>query len=912
MEKRRRIPLSGDWKFAMDPMHQAITFCGGWYDYDLPDTVQLPGTTDTNLMGVKATVKDIDHANSLYQYVGSAWYQKELDIPEELEGKRIMLFMERTARTQVWVDKTYIGKSDKIQVPQLYDMGKMLYPGHHKISIECDNSPVRPLQFGQYVQNGVSGGFYLEITDQVWIEHVKLTTDTKLKRVFVNMWIGNNSGLPVEGRFRVDTASQNGRHELAEKWVDFRMGAEDTSKMIRFEILLGENMLTWDEFDPNVYSMHVDLIARSARSAEYEYRDEWNGTFGMRDFKVDGTQISVNGNRVFLRGDLSGPARYSKETDLYKMWMEKLSVYKQYGINHLRLHSSCPTEDGFRAADEMGIYLQVELPLWANIAAPDSPQYEPLLEPTLNRHGEYLLQEYGNHPSFCMLSLGNEHSGYRDTLENVVDHLRKYNLAHMYAQGSNAFLDDPSQSKADDFWVTMRLHEGHYPTRGSFSHADPPIGPVQDEAPNTMTDFSASMAWSTIPVIGHEIGQYETSPNFDDIDKFPEDVIPGNLILFRDIMKEHGLLDMEKEFFKASGKLCLDCYRQDLEMFLRTRGFAGFQMLGLSDCLGQGSSLVGILNIFMESKGMVTPEDWRKFCSERVLLLRIPKYTWYANETFTGLVQMANYGPGAIDGAKVAWKLTGAGKVLAEGSLEPQQIPQGTLFDLGCLSIKLDMIQKPCAARLDLAIENTPYVTDYPLWVFPEAEKLPGATDVHISHGMDDETCKVLQNGGRVLMFPRKLSPDKFVEGYYASNFWSYTMFRNMSLDQGKTVMPGTLGLYIDKNHPMFDGFPTEQYSQWHWWHIVQNASPIILNDLPASYKPAVQVIDNPMRCARLGLLFEAKVGAGRLLICTSQLEKCDYDPAAHKLHECLLRYTSGDQFAPGDELSIEDIKSFF
>jgi hypothetical protein len=694
--------------------------------------------------------------------------------------------------------------------------------------------------------------------------------------------------------------------------VEFRMRGEETAKMVIFEIVLGENMQPWDEFDPNVYNVSIQLMARPAGSAKYDVHDVWNGSFGMRDFKVDGTQLSVNGKRVFLRGDSIGPERLSQDTDLYEWWKERFSIYKQYGLNHIRFHTGCPTEAGFRAADELGFYLQVEMPFWAYLAAPDSAEYDPMLEPALKRHGEYLLRQYGNHPSFCMLALGNENSGYRGTMENVVDQLRQYDPTHLYAQGSNNYLDKPIQSKADDFWVTAKLHEGPYPARGSFSHADPPIGPVQDEAPNTTTDFTGSMAWSTIPVIGHEVGQYETSPNFDDIDKFPKEYIPGNLILFRESMRKQGLLDMEKEFFKVTGKLSLDCYRQDIEMFLRTRGFAGFQLLGMCDCILQGSALVGILNFFLESKGMAAPEDWRKFCSERVLLLRFPKYTWTNTETFTGLVQMANYGSSAIDGARVIWKLAHGGKPLAQGSLEPQTIPQGTLFDIGTISIKLDMVKEPTAVRLDVDIEGAPYCTDYLLWVFPQAKKLPSASDVHISHGMDEETRRVLQNGGKVLMFPRNLSPDKFVEGFYAANFWSYSMFRNISLDYGKTVMPGTNGLYIDKNHPMLAGFPTEQYSQWHWWHIVQNATPIVLNELPANFRPAVQVIDNPMRCNRLGLIFEAKVGNGKLLICTAQLDKCDYDPAAHKLHECLLEYAASDKFAPRDELAIEAIQSFF
>ena len=646
METRKKLSLSGDWKFAMDPLHQAINLCGGWYDYDLPDTVTLPGTTDSNHRGVEVKVMDTDHPYSRYQYVGSAWYQKMVDIPEELAGKRITLIMERTARTQVWVDQQYIGRCDRLQVPQRYPLGRIMGPGCHKISIECDNSPARPMQFGGYRPNGVIGDIYLEVTDQVWIESLKCVPDPKRKRVLINLGIGNFSRLPVEGELCVSGVSRNGKYTLMDQWVEFRLQAEETSKIISFEFLLGDTLITWDEFEPNLYDLSIRLMARPPRSSSFKFHDVWNGTIGIREFKANGTQININDRPIFLRGDQPGSMWLWNETNLYKAWKEKLALYKQYGINHLRFHTSCPTEEAFRAADEAGIYFQVELPFWASIAAPDSEQYEPLLEPTLKRHAEYLLQEYGNHPSFCMFAIGNEENGYRDTLEKVVDHLREYDPTRLYAQGSNNLLGRPRQSKTDDFWVTAKLHEGPYPVRGSFGHCDQPLGPVQDEVPNTLTDFTNSMVWSSIPVIGHEVGQYETSPNFEDIGSYPEDLIPGNLILFREKMRSQGLLDLEKEFFKATGKLALDCYRQDIEMALRTRGFAGFQLLSLSDFVYQGSSMVGILNSFMESKNMVTPEQWRQFCAPQVLLLRFARYTWYSTETFTAWYRWPTTVPG--------------------------------------------------------------------------------------------------------------------------------------------------------------------------------------------------------------------------------------------------------------------------
>ena len=66
--------------------------------------------------------------------------------------------------------------------------------------------------------------------------------------------------------------------------------------------------------------------------------------------------------------------------------------------------------------------------------------------------------------------------------------------------------------------------------------------------------------------------------------------------------------------------------KEDLEANLRTPYIYGFELLDLHDYLGQGTALVGILDPFWDSKGYVTPNEWRQFCDETVLLARIKSY----------------------------------------------------------------------------------------------------------------------------------------------------------------------------------------------------------------------------------------------------------------------------------------------
>lgn len=108
---------------------------------------------------------------------------------------------------------------------------------------------------------------------------------------------------------------------------------------------------------------------------------------------------------MFLRGTLeccifplTGYPPTTKEG-----WSKVFRSAKEWGLNHLRFHSWCPPKAAFEVADSLGFYLQVELPLWSlNVGE------NPAMNQFLYDEAKRILSEYGNHPSFCFLSLGNE------------------------------------------------------------------------------------------------------------------------------------------------------------------------------------------------------------------------------------------------------------------------------------------------------------------------------------------------------------------------------------------------------------------------------------------------------------------------------------------------------------------------
>jgi hypothetical protein len=347
---------------------------------------------------------------------------------------------------------------------------------------------------------------------------------------------------------------------------------------------------------------------------------------------------------------------------------------------------------------------------------------------------------------------------------------------------------------------------------------------------------------------------------------------------------------------------------------LRTPGFGGFQLLDLQDFPGQGTALVGMLNVFMESKGLITPQAWRRFCCETVPLLRMKKYTWTTNETFIGRVQIAHYGPADLTDSQVTWAVTDSdGKRIAGEDFAPVTIEQGKVCELDMFALPLGGIAAPQKLTVTVSVERTNYRNDYEIWVFPSQIDIIAPSDVMVTPSFTAAaTQQHLVAGGKVLLLPKLERLPHSIKGSFQTDFWCFPMFRRAAERRGIEVAPGTLGLLCDPHTPALTEFPTQYHSNWQWWHLVKNSRPIILDETPARYRPIVQVIDNFERNHKLGLIFETRAGQGKLLICAIDLLKLQDKPEARQLLHSLLRYVDSAAFAPRAELDMHLLKRLF
>ena len=648
-----------------------------------------------------------------------------------------------------------------------------------------------------------------------------------------------------------------------------------------------------------------EQVIRSSHLYSEDTQTNWNGVIGRIGFGpveafeakasvadmprlevVDG-QFMARGHPVFLRGKhdacvfpLTGHSPMDKTS-----WINYFQRCKDYGINHVRFHSWCPPEAAFAAADELGIYLQPELPFWGTLEGEELLSF-------LRKEGLNIVRTYGHHPSFAMFSLGNELWGEASVMRDLVDAFRAEAPQILYTNGTNAFLGYRGYVEGMDFMATCRTRGeayGQFDThvRSSFAFCDALDGGILNHFyPGTTRNYAEALEEVPMPVISHETGQFQSYPDYAEIGKYEgTPFVPNNLIEFRRRLEYAGMGDQAADFHRASVAWAAELYKADIELCLRTPGLGGFQLLDIQDYPGQGSAYVGVLDAFMDPKDTLVEQNWKHFCSELVPLAEFDKYCWSEDEVFHANVKVANY----------------TGENLKENG---EYVMDRPVSDL------LKDVKAP--ARVDLVLhastDNYQGTNSWPIWIYP-ADNKPDKSGIMVVRKLDRAALNTLAAGKKVLLMPTDAA--NTVGGLFQTDYWNYRMFKDICENAGKPVSPGTLGILTDPSHPVFREFPTEEHTNWQWYPVLKASRPMILDALQG-YKPIVQVIDNVERNHRLGLLFEFAVGKGKLLVCCSDLESTLEYPEGRQFYKAILDYMRSDDFRPSVSLDTESLTGLF
>lgn len=882
----QNISIAGKWHVKLDSLNLGIK--ESWFKGFTGQSINLPGTLDNIGLG-KQELFDTTKINKpvllsltrKHRYIGAAWYTKQIYIKANIVDAE--LFLERVIwKTDCWVDGVYKGSAESLSAPQKIKLGN-LSTGKHEIVLKIDNSKQHDISFNnfahaytdgtQIIWNGVIGQIKLLGKKESAISAVQIYADAKTKNIKVALAFDALKNLAnLKTRYTI----LEGKKILSTKVFSLQNGLAGKLNSV---ISLKEVKL-WDEFNPNLYTLRTELLAKNSKVIAQS-----SSIFAFRTLGNDKGALTLNGKHVFLRGTLDCniyPIQGHPPMDKAG-WRKVFGVIKSYGLNHVRYHSWCPPEAAFQVADSLGLYLQVELPLWSLKVGEDKPTIN-----FLENEAQRIISAYGNHPSFCFWSMGNELEGDYDWLNNLVLKLKKQDPRRFYTattfsfQKGHGLAPEPN----DDFFITQYTKKGWIRGQGVFN----------SESPNFDRDYQKSADSIGVPLIAHEVGQYSVFPNLKEIPKYTGVLEPLNFKTIRNDMRKNNLYALADSFTLASGKFAALLYKEEIERALKTKAFSGFQLLDLHDFPGQGTALVGLLDAFWESKGLITPKAFREFCSPVVPLLKYKKASYLSNETFDAELLIANFGANNFVG-RVTWKiLDPQGNVLFSGGTAPKSLKLGT-SELGAVKVELSKIKKATQLTFNMAVDNTTYQNSWTFWVYPKS--LPAESSSVVFTKSKIEAYELLKLGRTVVLNP-DTAEIKGIPGRFTSVFWSPVHFPDQ---------PGSMGILCNPAHPIFKSFPTTFFSNWQWWDLITNSKSLILeNDLDFP-KPIVRVIDNFYKNRNLGTLIEAKVGKGRLILCTMNIsEKLAERIEARQLRSSLMDYAASSVFNPISTLSIEDL----
>lgn len=915
---QKHIDLSGKWQFQIDRDDSGVK--EQWFKKQLSDHITLPGSMPEMLKGDNPNIHT-QWTGSLYDssyyfnpymekfrteenfkvpffltpdkhYIGVAWYQKDVIIPSDWKNERIVLFLERPhIETTVWINNKEAGMQNSLCVPHVYDITSLISSGKNKISIRIDNR-IKDINVGpdshsitdqtQGNWNGIVGKINLNATPRTYFDDIQIYPDLSDKKATVKMRIKSlsSSDQNVTVKLSAESFNSGKKHLVPDISKNFRVSNGEL--LCEMELHFGDDMQTWDEFDPALYMLNAELtVGKEKESKKVQ--------FGMREFKIHGKWFYVNGNKTMLRGTvencdfpLTGYAPMN-----VKDWERVFNICRNHGLNHMRFHSFCPPEAAFIAADLVGFYLQPEGPSWPNHGprlGNGQPIDKYLMDETIR-----LTKEYGNYASYCMLASGNEPAGrWVAWVTDFVEYWEKTDPRRVYTGAS-----------VGNGWQWQPRNQFHVKAgaRGLT---------WTNGRPESLSDYRHRIDTVRQPYVSHETGQWCVFPNFDEIRKYTGVNKAKNFEIFREILKDNHMSHKAHDFVMASGKLQALCYKYEIEKTLRTPDYAGFQLLAINDYSGQGTALVGLLDVFFGAKEYINDSDIRRFCNQTVLLARIPKFTYKNDEIFKASIEAAHFYKKPLENAKTVYIIKDKfGKIYDQGIVSEKNIPIGNCFDLGEVSFALNDITIPQKLTLEVKIEGTDFINDWDFWVYPAIVEIDNG-DIYITDSLDNKAIETLEKGGKVLITAAgKISYGNDIVQYMTPVFWNTSWF--------KMRPPHTTGIWVNDYHPLFEKFPTEYHSNLQWWELLNKSQVMQFTEFDNDFEPLVQSIDTWFISRKIGTLFEANVLNGKLMMTSMDITS---DPenriVARQMKKAILDHMNSDHFRPAHKVNVELIQNLF
>ncbi len=850
-------------------------------------TIALPATLDEYEFGNRVEEPFLGCLSRKYQFIGEAVYSRKIKTSELASWK---ITLERVLwKSTLRIDGVAVDSCESLATPHSFFV-KNLPAGEHTIEIVVDNTMIHRIgekghAYGEHMQtvwNGILGKMLMTKVVAPTINNVRI--NAPFERNLVEVAVDCDEQL---GELNLTLRNAKTNELLVDEQVKFLKNGGEQIVSLPLE---AERFEAWSEFNPQLYTLELrkdDCVLLKKN-------------IGFRSFKRVGNQLYVNGEPLFLRGNLdnchfplTGYPSMTKED-----WRRIFEVQKSYGCNNIRFHSYCPPEAAFEAADELGLYLAPEAGIWIDgwmpgqLTALGKDDYA--LNNFVKSELKNICKAYGTHPSFAMLGIGNElgNSDY-DSLKTWVGDLKNSgDFAENDGWQTRLYTISTARTltSVDDFYVTH-----HYPNVG---------GVRQLMFPRTNWNYESLYAQTTTPTVAHEIGQWPVYPDWREIEKYTGVLSAENLKTLKADATENGVLQFNEAYHFASGMQSRLMYKDEIESFMRTPSCRGIHLLGMQDYSGQGEALIGFLDSFYEPKGFWSAEEARGCFAPIVTLAEFEKYGWWASETFTAKLLVRNQ-KSDLEAAQIHYKICDSkGVDVASGATPAQAMKNGDLVDCGAIALdlhrfageKLTLTTVLTSGETELSAPNS-----WSIWVFAEQEQQQPENCLLT----DDlsQAVEGLKRGKRVLLDASQLGGEShYLKGDWGSVYWSTTWFPGQQMQ--------TLGVWMQRTHKVFAPFHCEGFADWIWWTIFENGRCFDLRGLTADYRPLAMPVPDFHYNRPLGSIFELRLGEGKLLVSGYALDGERAEQIAYR--NALIAYVESDDFAPQESVSEQWLNTVF
>ncbi|MBN2577661.1 MAG: hypothetical protein JXB10_01625 [Pirellulales bacterium] len=862
---------------------------------------------------------------------GVGWCRRRFDVPEDWQGRSVVLYVGGVVRhCHVYLNGEYLGYYFGDFTPFEFDLSRHLKFGeNNELVLAVTNLDREGYSCGYRGYHGfsagISGAVRLHVSGGAGrIQSVFLRPVDERKNV--RWWVELDSPFGTEGRpsrlaWRV--VDRTGR-EVQHGTLPVRALEPAETYRAEWDVPRGPLEL-WSTWDPRLYNAEITW-----EGPEGKIWDRKNQRFGLRTLEARGTDLLLNGRPIMFRGGHDSyyfaPRVHPPTPMTVDYFRPRMETLKKLGYNALRFHTWTPFPEYLEAADEAGILLEVERPVYMGKNPHPDPRF--WAERECDTTWRQMVYWSRRHPSVAIYCGGNESmlseqmiafwENCRRTAKRLdpgclvmpmqamrnIEYARAAPPPHVWdPKGYYDWLLDRITKSTDVFGQYAWGHLSYSPVTSNVS----------------AKKLAGMLEIYRRPILTHEPGIAACYLDLSLEKRYDKDIPPDLYRVARRRLEAAGRGPMARRYYENSCRWQALCLKYGTEKIRRCPVVDGYDHLGVWDLHWHRSGYsCGWMNEFFELKFGRTPEFIREFNDESVVLLDAGRQrNVRPGREFSREVLASLYGGRPLQHGVLHWTLERDEKPLLRGRMTGLTAPDGGVSSLGNLTFTWPKVERACKATLRLTLSGDGYdmTNHWDYWIFPERKPptvrarcdavlrealapryagllpadSPEKTPLWIAADLRPEHLKHLAAGGDVLLLGSRPFPT-----------------RTTRFQIGNAGRPNHNVATVIYDHPLFRGFPQEGFCDWQFYPMfgVGGCRATVFCNLKIPFDPILEVVSSYKDVKLQAAIWEARIqGGGRLLVDGCGVDVTD--PGGAELLDRILDYTTGPRFEPRTSITI-------